>query len=75
MFLLRLLGAFESLFLINIILLRIPKETAGLASFTSKSNLLGSPNSARRSLNTITAVSVFIYLGIAIQLNLLKSQI
>lgn len=72
---LRLLGAFISLFLITIIFLRIPPENAGLASFTSKSNLLGSPTSARHFLNILTGIGIFIYLGIAIQLNLPKSQI
>ena len=59
------------LFLILIILLRIPQESVGLASFTTKSNLLGSPNSARRFLNALTVIGIIIYFIIAIQLNLL----
>jgi hypothetical protein len=42
---LKILGAFISLFLIVIIFLRIPQENVGLASFATKSNLLGSPSS------------------------------
>jgi len=72
---LKLLGAFTSLFLIIIIFLRIPQENVGLASFATKSNLLGSPSSAQRFLNILTVVGIFIYLGIAIQLNLLNNQI
>jgi preprotein translocase subunit SecG len=72
---LKLLGIFTSLFLIVIIFLRIPQENVGLASFATKSNLLGSPSSAQRFLNILTIVGIFIYLGIAIQLNLLNNQI
>jgi preprotein translocase subunit SecG len=57
------------IFLIGIIFLRIPKENVGLASFTSSSNLLGSPSSAERFLNILTGIGILIYLGIAIQLN------
>ena len=72
---LKLLGTLTSLFLILIILLRIPQENVGLASFATKSNLLGSPSSAQRFLNILTVVGIFVYLGIAIQLNLLNNQI
>ena len=71
---LKLFGIFTSLFLIIIIFLRIPQENVGLASFATKSNLLGSPSSAQRFLNILTVVGIFIYLGIAIQLNLLNNQ-
>jgi len=71
---LKLLGIFTSLFLIIIIFLRIPQENVGLASFATKSNLLGSPSSAQRFLNILTILGIFIYLGIAIQLNLLNNQ-
>ena len=67
---LKLIGAFISLFLIVIIFLRIPQENVGLASFATKSNLLGSPSSARRFLNILTAVGILLYFGVAIQLNL-----
>lgn len=64
------LGFIISLFLIIIIFLRIPQENVGLASFATKSDLLGSPSSAQRSLNILTACGIFIYFGIAVGLNL-----
>jgi len=69
----KLTGAFISLFLIIIIFFRIPQENVGLASFATKSNLLGSPNSAQRFLNILTVIGIIIYFTIAIQLNLLKN--
>ena len=63
-------GFIVSIFLIIIIFLRIPKENVGLASFATKSDLLGSPSSAERSLNILTGIGIFIYLGIAVGLNL-----
>jgi len=71
---LKLLGICISLFLIVIIFLRIPQENVGLASFATKSNLLGSPRSAQRFLNILTFIGIFIYLCIAFQLNLLNNQ-
>ena len=70
---LQLIGNFVSLFLIVIIFLRMPQENVGLASFATKSNLLGSPSSAQRFLNILTAFGIIIYFGIAIQLNLLNN--
>ena len=58
-----------SIFLITIIFLRIPKESVGLGSFATKSNLLGSPTSAERSLNIFTAFGILIYVILAIQIN------
>ena len=69
---LKTFGFFISLFLIIIIFLRIPPENSGLASFATKSDILGSPSSAQRSLNILTAFGILIYFGIAIQLNLLN---
>ena len=69
----QLIGNFVSLFLIVIIFLRMPQENVGLASFATKSNLLGSPSSAQRFLNILTAFGIVIYFGIAIQLNLLNN--
>ena len=66
---LNLIGAFVSLFLIVIIFLRIPEENVGLASFATKSNILGSPSSARRFLNILTGICIVLYFVIAIQLN------
>lgn len=68
-------GICISIFLIMIIFLRIPQENVGLASFANKSNLLGSPRSAQRFLNILTFVGIFLYLGIAFQINLLNNQI
>lgn len=70
---LKLLGFLISLFLIGIIFLRIPQENMGLASFATKSDLLGSPSSAQRSLNILTAFGILIYFGIAIQMNLINN--
>jgi len=67
---LKIIGFFISFGLIIIIFLRTPQESSGLASFASKSNLLGSPGSAERSLNIITIVAILIYFGIAIRLNI-----
>ena len=69
---LKIFAAVISLFLIVIIFLRIPQENVGLASFASKSNILGSPSSAQRFLNILTAVGIILYFGIAIQLNLMN---
>jgi len=63
-------GFIVSIFLIVIIFLRIPQENIGLASFATKSDILGSPSSAQRSLNIFTAFGILIYFGIAIGLNL-----
>ena len=70
---LKLIGAFISLFLIIIIFLRIPQESVGLASFATKSNILGSPSSAQRFLNILTGIGILVYFGIAIKLNLLAN--
>ena len=58
-----------SIFLIVIIFLRVPKESVGLGSFATKSDLLGSPSSAERSLNIFTALGILIYVALAIQKN------
>ena len=70
---LKLLGFINSVFLIGIIFLRVPQESAGLSSFATKTDLLGSPSSAQRFLNILTAFGIFIYFGLAIQLNLTNS--
>jgi len=69
------LGFIISLFLIVIIFLRIPQENVGLASFATKSDLLGSPSSAQRSLNILTGIGILIYFGIAVQLNIINNSI
>jgi preprotein translocase subunit SecG len=67
------LGFLINFFLIVIIFLRIPQENVGLASFATKSDLLGSPSSAQRSLNILTAFGILIYFGIAVQLNIINN--
>jgi preprotein translocase subunit SecG len=66
---LKIFGFIISIFLIGIIFLRIPQENVGLASFATKTDLLGSPSSAQRSLNLFTGLGILIYFLIAIQLN------
>jgi preprotein translocase subunit SecG len=70
---LKLIAYLTSIFLIVIIFLRMPEESVGLTSFATKSNLLGSPSSAKRFLNILTAFGILVYFGIAIQLNLLAN--
>jgi len=66
---LKVVGFITSIFLIITIFLRMPQESSGLSSFANKSDLLGSPSSAERSLNLLTTFGIFIYLAIALQLN------
>lgn len=70
---LKIFAFIVNIFLIAIIFVKIPKENMGLASFATKSNLLGSPASAQRFLNIGTAVGILIYFIIALQLNLLNN--
>ena len=67
---LKTIGFFVSFVLIIIIFLRTPQESSGLASFANKSNLLGSPGSAERSLNIMTVAAILVYFTIAIKLNI-----
>ena len=69
---LKLFGFLISIFLIIIIFLKIPQENVGLASFATKTDLLGSPSSAQRSLNIFTGFGILIYFAIAVQLNFLS---
>ena len=62
-----------SVFLIVIIFLRVPQESVGLGSFATKSDILGSPSSAEKSLNIFTALGILVYLVLAIQLNFASS--
>ena len=66
---LKILWLLLSGFLIFIIFLRAP-QNGGLASFATKSSLLGSPSSAERFLNNLTAISIIFYLVIATILNI-----
>ena len=65
---LNILWIILSVFLILIIFLRAP-QNSGLTSFATKSNFLGSPSSAERTLNNLTLISIVIYLFVAIKLN------
>jgi preprotein translocase subunit SecG len=67
---LKISGIIVNLFLIVIIFLRIPQDNVGLASFSTNTNLLGSPRSTKRFLNILTGVGILIYFGLAIQLTL-----
>jgi protein translocase SecG subunit len=67
---LKLIGFIVSILLIIIIFLRTPQENVGLSSFATKSNILGSPRSAERFLNILTAIGIFIYFSIALAVNL-----
>ena len=68
---LKIFGFIISFFLITIIFFYTSQENAGLSSFATKSDLLGSPSSAQRFLNIFTVVGIVIYVGIAIKLNLM----
>lgn len=70
---LKIFGFLVSLFLIIIIFLRIPQENVGLASFATKSDILGSPSSAQRSLNIFTAFGIVLYFSVAIGQNLMNN--
>jgi len=50
-----------SLFIIFIIFWRMPQQNVGLSSFANKSDILGSPTSAQRSLNLITGFAIIVY--------------
>lgn len=67
---LKSVGFIISICLIIIIFLRMPQESLGLSSLATKTDLLGSPSSAERSLNILTAFGILIYFTIAIKLNL-----
>ena len=67
---LTIVGIFTSLFLILLILVRIPQDSVGLSSFANSSNLLGSPGSAQRILDIITVSCIILYFLIAFQLNI-----
>jgi len=58
-----------NIFLITIIFIRIPNNN-GLSSFAVKSNLLGSPDSAEKTLNKITWSLIIGYFILAVKFNL-----
>ena len=63
-----------SIFLIFIIFIRAPQND-GLVNFTSQTDLLGSPSSAERLLNNLTAILIILYILIALKFNLNSLEI
>ena len=57
-----------SISFIGLIFLRTP-QNQGLASFSTKSNLLGSPSSAEQFLNNLTILLMIGYFSFAVFLN------
>jgi protein translocase SecG subunit len=66
---LKIIWIILSLVLIGLIFLRTP-QNQGLASFSTKSSLLGSPSSAEQFLNNLTIILMLCYFAFAIFLNL-----
>ena len=66
---LKIIWVILSIILIGLIFLRTP-QNQGLASFSTKSNLLGSPSSAEQFLNNLTTFLMIGYFAFAIFLNL-----
>jgi len=58
-----------SILLIFLVFLRMPQENIGLSSFANKSDILGSPTSAQKSLNIVTTILTLIYFIMAFLLN------
>ena len=65
---LKLIWLIINILLILLILVRIPNN-AGLTSFATKSELLGSPTSTERFLNSFTWFLILFYFLLAIKLN------
>jgi len=65
---LKLIWLLVSIILIILIFLRTP-QNQGLTSFSTKSNLLGSPSSAEQFLNNLTILLMISYFSFAIFLN------
>jgi protein translocase SecG subunit len=65
---LRFIWLIINILLILLILIRIPNN-AGLTSFATKSELLGSPTSTERFLNSFTWLLILFYFALATQLN------
>ena len=66
---LKVLWLLLNIFLILIIFVRVPNNS-GLSSFATKSNLLGSPNSAEKTLNKLTWGLILGYFVLAVKFNL-----
>jgi protein translocase SecG subunit len=65
---LKIVWVIISVSLIGLIFLRTP-QNQGLASFSTKSNLLGSPSSAEQFLNNLTIILMVGYFSCAVFLN------
>ena len=65
---LKIIWVILSFILIGLIFLRTP-QNQGLASFSTKINLLGSPSSAEQFLNNFTVILMIGYFSFAIFLN------
>ena len=65
---LKIVWVIISVSLIGLIFLRTP-QNQGLASFSTKSNLLGSPSSAEQFLNNLTIILMIGYFSFAVFLN------
>ena len=65
---LKIIWVILSIVLIGLIFLRTP-QNQGLASFSTKSNLLGSPSSAEQFLNNLTIILMLGYFSLAVFLN------
>ena len=59
-----------SSFLILLIVLRVPQQNAGLASFATKTNVFGSPASTQKFLNILTSFAILLYFILAIMNNI-----
>jgi len=57
-----------NIFLILLILIRMPNNES-LDNFATKSQLLGSPNSAQQFLNNLTLILIISYFILAIKFN------
>ena len=65
---LKVLWLLLDIFLILIIFIRVPNNN-GLYSFDTKNNLLGSANSAEKTLNTLTWSLILCYFILAVKFN------
>jgi len=67
----KLLGIIIDIFLICIVILQVPQESLGLASFATKNEFLDSSLSSEQRLNLLTGLGVMIYFLVATRLNLI----
>jgi protein translocase SecG subunit len=65
---LKFLWLINNTLLLALILIRTPNN-GGLENFATKSNLLGSPNSAEKFLNKLTWILIGSYFILAVKLN------